>query len=343
MASSTRRRRSPPPEYTAAEGARFWNRQVAELRAKKAVYEIVRRDHLVHASQQLARATVFQQEDIWARRWGGRDSRVRQRLRDAVWDRRTATSASLGTATRDVDRRSADVDRLSSEAHRRDKKWWITSAFSRPRASSRPLPDILAELNEACHSLGNAKGFAAYYDALLTGYKTFSDHLDRAMRGEETYNPPPVYDDDDRAASLSVYGESPPEYDVRYIIRQPHEVPTAPAVEAPEDEDEQYEDWGTHSWSSLPSLRDWDEEYRHQLPPIEELTSPQEREELTRLDLDPLRALRRPSATEDWEDYVHQVANWQPGPSTPHVPRRRSPGERATTLRVPVERRHGRR
>lgn len=131
------------------------------------------------------------------------------------------------------------------------------------RGDALAVPDVLAELNEACHLLGNAKGFAANYDALLTSYRTFSDHLDRAMRGaclstalcsskfadvvhgpfagEETYNPvrcgadaqlslspslltsashstvqPPVYDDADRAHRLSVYGESPPENDVRY-------------------------------------------------------------------------------------------------------------------------------
>ncbi|GAA5843051.1 hypothetical protein JCM9279_001844 [Rhodotorula babjevae] len=339
MTSSSRRRRSPPPTYSAVEGARFWNHQVSELRRTKADCEIVRRDHLVHASQQLARATVFQQEEIWARQWSGRESRVRQRLLDAVWQRRDATSISLATANSDVERRAADVDRLSSEAHRRDKKWRITSAFLRSR--SRPLPDILAELNEACHTLGNAKGFAAYYDALLTGYKTFSDHLGRAMRGEETYNPPPAYDDADRAERLSVYGESPPEYDVRYVIRQPHEDPTTSPAAGHDDEEDVDDDWGYHSWSSLPSLRDWDGEFRHQLPPIEELTSPQERQELTRLDIDPLHALRRPSATEDGDDYVHQVADWRPRPPERYIPRPREERRTVQFQLTQASRRHG--
>lgn len=166
------------------------------------------------------------------------------------------------------------------------------------------------------------------------------------------------------SASLSLSG-TPNSCTTLAAIRHPHENSVTPPAEA-HDDDEADDDWGVHSWSSLPSLPDWDGEFRHQLPrasahfvvavapppdadaargpcaAIEELTSPQERQELTRLDIDPLQALRRPSATEDWEDYLRQVANWEAGSSDPHVPRPRYRGRRVEVLTTPANRRHGR-
>ncbi|GAA5891345.1 hypothetical protein JCM8208_002592 [Rhodotorula glutinis] len=240
-----------PPSFSAADDARRWNLEVASLRAQNPTSledEIRRRERLVFVSQQLAEATVRQQEDVWAREHSGQS---------ALW-LQASVFVEVGKASEPIERLqkterdlSESVDRLQHEASRRQHHR-VRAVLTR----SRPIQEILADLHRFSHLLGDAMGQLAYQKALRDAYMTFSRHLQDVQSGRAVYNPPPVCtQNDSRSGRLSIYGEIPPGEEGPPAFRsQPTLQELASAAER-----EEVERSGPDAWRRLSSTSGWSE------------------------------------------------------------------------------------